>query len=429
MSAETGGGAFGRWMDIQRWPRWAWVFVLTQSGAALILQLRIAWGDLSVYTGQVGPAFAIIYWLIAALVTFLSIISIVRGATWTLEPLIVSQFMILLSCLYVAWVDGGTASRDGWLYWLAVPMGIIAMLVIPPTLLGLRGLPSRVWKVGLALLPGLGFLQFWLQEEVWPSFEIPVLAVEAELAQVASVGDTAYVEAQVRLANESRVRLAVPAAFAYLVAIPHAGVAEPAEPDVTEVGFWATTRNAGDHGYRIDRNTGATVGPGLVLLENMVGLNWVMEPGEKYTRTFAFAIDAASVARIDLAVEGIAVKELALAEPETCADGGSSRVSSTDSDFWNADLVVAGEYGPYWCLSSPVRPTGALRKALHEPTLVQVQYGLSALNDPSDRRLRWQHLVDDDSGEAAPQSSVPRMASTGRFAEMSVLIGTAEGER
>ena len=62
---------------------------------------------------------------------------------------------------------------------------------------------------------------------------------------------------------------------------------------------------AGEHGYRRDIDYGvnaeqatAVIGPGLALLENMVGFRWFCAR-RRYSRSFVFAVDSETVGRLD----------------------------------------------------------------------------------------------------------------------------------
>lgn len=398
-----------RWADIYTWPNWAWGVVLLQSVIALLLQLTVAWRDLFFYSGQLGAAFGIVYWLVAALITFFSILSIARASTWTLNPLIVSQSMILLSCLYVFWMDGMTVSRNVASFLVVLPLGVVSLLVIPPTILGLRQrLPSTMWKYALALLPALGFLQFWIQEELWPSFESPLLLVEAQLTQIGSDGSKAYVRADVEISNQGRVDISVPAAFVHVSGVPRSVESEPEEHDVATVAYAAVNIVAGEHGYRRDIDYGvngeqatAVIGPGLALLENMVGFRWFLAPGERYSRSFAFAVDSETVGRLDLAVEALVYKDVTLGVPETCPASGE-RVDYQSVDFWSHLTVYDEDLDSHSiCWVQRTVPSGAIDGFLQEDTMVMLGYDLDRLNDSTYRRF-WSDYQTYQSGAAVP---------------------------
>src|SRR6201996_6021217 len=157
------------------------------------------------------------------------------------------QFFIAGLAVYTVVTDVRSPFPQFFVAVFACILGIIAICWVF-YLLGQRGGgPLSAWSATIvAVIPVLGFVQFWLQTDYLPRTSLPLVDVTTDLTPTGKRGDIVQLEAKVTINNRSSVQVNAVATLMRITAFPRATGAGTPLPDTIQFGINPS------HEYRAD---------------------------------------------------------------------------------------------------------------------------------------------------------------------------------
>jgi hypothetical protein len=260
---------------------------------------------------------------------------------------------------------------------LACILGIFAIFWVFYLIRHWRGPVTAGTKTIVALIPLLGFVQFWLQTDYLPRTSLPLVDVTTDLTPTGETGDNVQLEAKVTINNRSSVQVNVGATVMRIIAYPRAPGMwwRPNQmSDAIQLGY-APSREYRDDPLQTDQ--------GLTLYaRDLLPANSVLAPGEStsFRRVIDFNYRTMRLAR--LAVDAIFITSPRIGKMYTCPQ---PQRSADDASF-QAEIskVITDKSGAqFLCREVRLAP----RNVIHEMVGDHISFALMViLKDPNPKK-------------------------------------------
>jgi len=186
-----------------------------------VLVFVLAWGDFALAAGLTSMIFSVTLLAISVVGFWATYATWVQDASWRAASLL-GQFSIAVLAVYTVVIDVRSPLRQitvGVI--IAGVIGIIAIFWIVYLRGHRAGRPLPKWTPTIvALIPLLGFVQFWLQTDYLPRTSLPLVDVTTDLTPMGKTGDIVYLEAKVTINNRGSVPVYVGATVMRITAYP-----------------------------------------------------------------------------------------------------------------------------------------------------------------------------------------------------------------
>jgi hypothetical protein len=235
----------------------------------------------------------------------------VQDASWRGTSLL-AQFSIAVLAGYTVLIDARSPLHQitvGVI--IACILGLIAIFWVVYLLRHRSGLPLPKWTPTIvALIPALGFVQFWVQTDYLPRTSLPLVDVTTDLAPKGKTGDIVQLEAKVTINNRGSVPVYVGATVMRITAYPKATGAQTELPAAVPFGIQASTPYRDDP-LRIDQRT-------TLYARDLLPVAQMMAAGESNTYRKVVDFNSRTMRLARLAVDGIFMTSPNVDEVYTC---------------------------------------------------------------------------------------------------------------
>jgi hypothetical protein len=300
------------WLKVL-WPEWVRVLLIFQCSVACIIQLYIAYMNVTRYDLEFVGALNVLFWLVSAAFVGVAASALITRQSWFAAPLLIGEAMVGLSALYVLWADLSSAYRDWVIIIPAGVMFVVAALVVPPLALRLTHLSRKAWAGGLALISALGLTQFTLQNYVIPNRSQPVIQMTADLKETGRADGVTNVRGVITIKNEGKATAWIPQVFASVQARSRNGDgAVPLDPVQVIGSFNPLTYD----GKAFAREASA----GIIWLDDLVQADEFLPPNVSLRRAFALDVPNDQVRQLELRVDLTALTNAESGSITTCLD-------------------------------------------------------------------------------------------------------------
>lgn len=371
-AAEPVSGNVARsWLGV-KWPEWARQVLLVQLAVAFVLQLLIAYDNLSKYALDVPGALTVLFWMSSAAITSVALAAVMTRRPWFAGPLLISEMMILLSACYVLWADFTSPYPDVWTRVVAASLLLVAGPAVPPLFTRLTQLPGNVWTAGLALVSTLGITQFMVENIILPNRSAPVMDLQASLQEVGRSAGVAHVRGSVGYKNVGKATAWLPQVLATVTAFT-------GTPGTTAPLDAAEVLNTLDplllDGIAYQRALPQGASKGVVWLEDLAPFASTVPPGVSGTREFLIDLPLEQVRGLELRVDLTALTNTQGRKAVTCQDVTSSESPDFLAKYRHA---VVGDGWVESCLRVPIQSGNTVRALTDDNTSVYFGYAFVA---------------------------------------------------
>jgi hypothetical protein len=188
-------------------------------------------------------------------------------------------------------------------------LGMIAIFWVFYLVRHWRGPISAGMKTIVALIPLVGFVQFWLQTDYLPRTSLPLVDVTTDLTPMGKRGETVQLDAKVTINNRSSVPVYVGATMMRITAYPQATGTPTKLPDAIQFGLTPL------HEYRDD----PLIEQGKTLYASeLLSVADVMAAGVSHTYSKVVDFDSGTMRLARLDVDGIFMTSPNIDEVYTC---------------------------------------------------------------------------------------------------------------
>jgi hypothetical protein len=153
----------------------------------------------------------------------------VQGSNWVALSLL-SQLSVVALSAYIILIDFRSPLLQIWQFdWasklfpvsgVACILGLFAVWWILALIRRWHGPVTATMKAFVALIPLVGFAQFWLQTDYLPRTSVPVVDITAELTPLGQTDDNIQLEAKVTINNRNSMPVTVGATLMRITAYP-----------------------------------------------------------------------------------------------------------------------------------------------------------------------------------------------------------------
>jgi len=237
-------------------------------------------------------------------------------------------------------------------------------------------------KAFAALIPLIGFIQFWMQTDYLPRTSVPLVDVTAALMSTGKTGDTVHLEATVTLNNRGSVPVNIGGTLMRITAYERRTGTPDQVPDAIEFGLNP------EHEYRDDPLP--TSQRELLYANDVLQAGSILAPGQSHTfrRVVDFNSGTRRLAR--LAVDAIFITSPRISDVYTC---GPSKKATGDGGFQEEIAKVLEENGArFLCRDIHLTP----RNVIHEMVADHPAFAVQAILDddnPTRKNLDYPRLV------------------------------------
>jgi hypothetical protein len=314
-------------------------------------------------------------------------------------------FLIAGLAVYTVVVDVRSPLPKPFVAGFAGIIGIVAICWVF-YLLGQRGGgPLSAWSATIvALIPVLGFVQFWLQTDYLPRTSLPLVDVNTDLTSTGKTKDMVFLEATVTINNRGSVPVYVGATVMRITAYPWRPPGPRTQlPDAIQFAFPASTPYRDDP-LPIEHRT-------TLYANDLLPVGYTLAPGQSnsYRKVVDFDSHHWRMARLD--VDGIFMTSPNVDEVYTCpvppgetwfhdpdhrdSTGIPPQKSADDPEF-QEEIVkpiykkVRGGVQQFFCREIRLKP----QNVVHEIVGDQVRFEVLAIfNDPTNPNLPYPALL------------------------------------
>jgi hypothetical protein len=237
-------------------------------------------------------------------------------------------------------------------------------------------------KAIAALIPLIGFIQFWMQTDYLPRTSLPLVDLTAALTSTGKTGDTVHLEATVTLNNRGSVPVNIGGTLMRITAYERTTGTPDHVADAIEFGLNP------EHEYRDDPLP--TSRKELLYANDVLQAGSILAPGQSHTfrRVVDFNSSTRRLAR--LAVDAIFITSPRISEVYTC---GPSKKATGDSGFQEEIAKALEENGArFLCRDIHLSP----RNVIHEMVADHPAFAVQAILDddnPPRKNLDYPRLV------------------------------------
>jgi hypothetical protein len=269
-------------------------------------------------------------------------------------------------------------------------LGIIAIFWVFYLLAHRGGGPITAGMTTIvALIPLLGFVQFWLQTDYLPRTSLPLVDVTTDLTPTGKRGDIVQLEAKVTINNRSSVQVNAVATAMRITAYPWRPPGPPTQlPDAMNFGFTPSQE------YRADPlPTDQGIPLSLYAIE-LFPPAYTLPAGQTYT--FRRVVDFNSR---DWRLARLAVDAIFITSPAydglsyTCALSGQPQKSAEEAKDEIDKLIkeaVAGGMKQFKCREIRLMPRNVIHEIIGNHITFEV---LAIFNDPTNPGLQYPSLL------------------------------------
>jgi hypothetical protein len=315
------------------------------------------------------------------------------------------QFFIAGLAVYTVVTDVRSPLPQLFVAGFACILGIIAICWVF-YLLGQRGGgPLSAWSATVvALIPVLGFVQFWLQTDYLPRTSLPLVDVNTDLTSTGKTGDIVNLEAKVTINNRGSVPVYVGATVMRVTAYPWRPPGTPTQlPDAIQFALTASTPYRDDPLPIEQRKT--------LYANDLLPVGYTLAPGQSntYRKVVDFDSHEWRLARLD--VDGIFMTSPNVDEVYTCAippgeiwfhdpdHPDHTRIpsqKSADDPKFQEEIVkpiykkVPGGVQQFFCREIRLKPQNVVHEIVGDKVRFEV---LAIFNDPTNPSLQYPALL------------------------------------
>jgi hypothetical protein len=332
-------------------------------------------------------------------------------ATWVqhdswLRASVLGQLSIAGLAGYTVLTDRRSPFPEGKVALFACILGIIAIFWVFYLLAHRgRGPLSASSASIVALIPLLGFVQFWLQTDYLPRTSLPLVDVNTDLTSTGKMGDIVYLEAKVTINNRGSVPVYVGATVMRVTAYPWRPPGARTElPDAIQFAFPASTPYRDDPLPIEQRKT--------LYANDLLPVGYTLAPGQSntYRKVVDFDSHEWRLARLD--VDGIFMTSPNVDEVYTCPVPpdkiwfhdlgwwGRTRIppqkSADDREFQEEiskpiyEEVGGGRAKEFFCREIRLKPRNIIHEIIGDHPRFEV---LAIFNDPTNPSLHYPALL------------------------------------
>jgi hypothetical protein len=273
---------------------------------------------------------------------------------------------------------------------LACILGVIASLWVFYLIRHWRGPVTAGMKTIAALIPLVGFVQFWMQTDYLPRTSLPLVDLTTDLTPTGKTGDFVQLEAKVTINNRSSVPVNVGATLMRITAYPRAKGIPSQVSDSIEFGFKPAPAYRDDP-LPIDQRK-------LLYANDLLPAGSVLAAGESnnFRRMVDFNSRTMKLAR--LAVDAFFITSPRITKVYTCPPSPGTSPSlpqkSTDDGQSFQDeistVLVNSEGAHFLCREIRLVP----RNVIHEMVGDQLGFAVMAIfNDPKNQNREYPTLL------------------------------------
>lgn len=317
-----------------------------------------------------------------------------QGDSWLAASLL-SQFSIAVLAGYIVLIDLRSPfpqfldfdwSRPSPLIPLRVTglaciLGGIAIFWVFYLIRRWRGPVTAGMKAVAALIPLLGFVQFWLQTDYLPRTSLPLVDLTTDLTPTGKTGDIVHLEAKVTINNRGSIPANVGGTLMRITAYPRATGIPNQVSDAIEFGL-TPARAYRDDPLPIDQRK-------LLYANDLLPAGSVLAAGQSNTFRRVVDFDSRTMRLARLAVDAIFITSPRIAKVYTCSQ---PQKSTEDGESFQAAIskVIEKDGVQFLCREIRLVP----RNVIHEMVGDQPTFAVMAIfNDPKRQSTEYPTLL------------------------------------
>jgi hypothetical protein len=304
--------------DISSTARW----LLTATMAfETMLVLGLACRDFTLAATPVATMGAVLLLAISGICFWAAYAICAKDRSWFWASLL-GQFAIGVLAVYTLLADIRSPLPSITVGIITCIPGVIAIFWVA-YLLRQRSAPRPKWATTIAaLIPLVGFVQFWLQTDYLPRTSMPLVDVTADLTPTGKMGDKVQLEAKVTFNNRGSVPVSVGGTVMRITAYPQASKATPDQlADAIQFGLKQSSPYR-DESLPSDKRT--------LYANDLLPIAEVMAPGQSTTYRKVVNFDSSTLRLARLDVDGIFITSPNIDEVYTCP-------VPPDKTWWHVD--------------------------------------------------------------------------------------------
>jgi hypothetical protein len=273
---------------------------------------------------------------------------------------------------------------------LACILGIIAIFWVFYLIRHRRGPVTAGMKAIVALIPLLGFVQFWIQTDYLPRTSLPLVDLTTDLTPTGKTGDVVQLVAKVTIKNRNSVPVNVGATVMRITAYPRATGIPNQLSDAIEFGM-SQSRAYRDDPLPIDQRK-------LLYASDLLPAGSVLAAGQSNTFHRVVDFNSRTMRLARLAVDAIFIASPSFAKAYTCPPPPGTPVSqpqkSTDDGASFQDeiskVIVDKDGVRFLCREIRLMP----RNVIHDMVGDRPSFAVMAiLNNPKDQSSEYPTLL------------------------------------
>lgn len=367
-----------------------------------LLVLGLALRNFALTTTPTGTFFSITLLAIAVVGGWAAYATWVQHDSWIVAGLL-GQFSVAVLAGYILLIDARSPFPQFFFDWskpstliglfvpaLAYVLGIFGVFWFYYLIQHWRGPVTSGMKALVALIPLVGFVQFWVQTDYLPRTSLPLVDITTELTPTGRTGDIVQLAAKVTMKNRNSVPVNVGATVMRIVAYPRATGTPTQLPDAIEFGI------SQSHAYRdeplpVDQRK-------LLYASDLLPAGSVLAAGQSNTFQRAVDYNARTMRLARLAVDAIFIASRSFNTVYTCPPPPGTPVSqpqlsSDDGAAFQAAIskVIVDDQGvQFLCREIRLVPRNVIYEIVGDRPSFAV---MAILNNPNDHRNEYPTLL------------------------------------
>lgn len=327
--------------------------------------LGLAWialKDMNDYAQDFDQWLTLAIWLTTALLNVFALIGISGKQRWGAVLLLIGQASVAAFLAYVLVVEMWSPNPN-----LFCIIGTLVVIRITATVIreayqasGEDGIARKIWIGIAALLPLSGVVQFWMQNVYVPRHDRPQASLVTELDELGRTGDTVHMRGLITLHNRGKVDINAIGSIYQIRTFRYASTSDdvPIEAALTGIDW----RHADTGRARGLEQPGA-----LVQADEVMTLDEFLTPGETWTKSVAFDVNAAGKDAVRLAAEAAFVTDRMAESRRVCDREQEIRIGGPERYI----VQTGADRSRYICVETRFSPRNTVRDVFDDDPMIK----------------------------------------------------------